>query len=117
MEDDAAISDFIVGILRKNNYVVKKASDAKEASEIYKKEKSGFDMVFSDVILPDKNGLQVVAQLHKYNPALKVLLSSGYIDYTPQIDIINKKGYKFLPKPYSISKLLKTIKDILTQKQ
>ncbi|MEW6379207.1 MAG: hypothetical protein AB1611_06335 [bacterium] len=49
-----------------------------EAVRIFDREKEDFHLLFSDVALPDKNGLELVDQLLSRKPGLKVLLCSGY---------------------------------------
>lgn len=113
VEDAPQIRDFAAGILSSNGYVVFDASNFKEAVEIFEKEEGNFVLLFSDVILPDKNGVELADELLKRNSDLKILLSSGYTDYKSQTNVIKEKGFDFIAKPYLITDLLKTIKEIL----
>lgn len=113
IEDEKSILEMTRDLLVKNNYVVLEAEDAKNAIEIFEKEKGNFDLIFSDVILPDKNGIEVVEEFLAINPALRVLFSSGYTDEKSQWLVIHKKGFKFIQKPYLLNNLLKIIKELL----
>ena len=66
------------------------------------------------MILSDSTGLELVNYFLRENPGIKVILSSGYTDDKVQLDIENKKGFKFVQKPYNMNDILKAIKEVLT---
>ncbi|MCP4024004.1 MAG: response regulator, partial [Desulfobacteraceae bacterium] len=59
-------------------YSVLTASSGKEAIKIYSKKKHDINLVILDMIMPEMNGLETFMELKKYNPNIKVLLSTGY---------------------------------------
>ncbi len=67
------------------------------------------DLLFSDVVLPGKNGIQLAEELTSMKPRLKVLLSSGYTGPRSGIDTIADKNHLFLQKPYSMTELLRSV--------
>jgi PAS domain S-box-containing protein len=113
IEDEESVRRFIVRILTKDKYAVFEAGGVKEARELFNKMKGGFDLIFSDVILPDGNGADLVCELVSLNPGLKVLVGSGYLDDKSHFSVIKERGFKFIPKPYSVDNLLATIREIL----
>jgi len=113
VEDDESIRNLVQSMLVENGYQVTAAADARTAAEIFEKEKGDFDLVLSDVILPDKNGVQLVEDLLPRNPNLKVLLSSGYTDDKSQWAVIRKRGFRFIQKPYSLVGLLRALKALM----
>jgi len=113
VEDEAGIRQFVLKALTKKGYQVFIAGTAQEALEVFKKEQGQFDLLFSDVILPDKNGLQLTAEFLARKPGLRILLTSGYPDQKSHATLINEKGYKFLQKPYTLNSLLKTIREVI----
>ena len=112
VEDEAGIREFAAEDLRENGYVVLEAESSKDALDIFKSEDGNFDLVFSDVVLPDKNGLQLVDELLSVRPELRVLLCSGYLDTKSQWREIRKRGFRFLQKPYAVTDLLQTVKEV-----
>jgi len=110
VEDEAGVLRVIIRILGKNGYVVFGVANAKEAQDIFKREKGNFDLVFSDITLPDKNGIELVDELISLNPDIHILISSGYTDDKSQLQTMREKGFKFIQKPYSSSDLLKVIR-------
>lgn len=116
VEDEEIVRKLATRILREKGYVVFEAENVKEALDIFKRENGKFNLVFSDVVLPGKNGLQLVDKLLSHNPELKILFSSGYADDKSQRTIIIDRGFPFLQKPYSPSDLLLIVREILKQK-
>jgi len=113
VEDDKEVLEFNTNMLHANGYIPFPAKNAEEALEIFERERGEFALVLSDVVLPGKDGVQLVDDLLLEKPDLPVLLTSGYIDQKSQWQVIEKKGYPFLQKPYSLVELLRTIKETL----
>jgi PAS domain S-box-containing protein len=116
VEDQENVREFAVTALRENGYIVFEASTANEAIDLFEKEGGIFALVFSDVILPDETGLQLIDKLSRINPDLPILFTSGYTDQKSQWSKIVEKGYRFLQKPYSLYQLLISFREILSEK-
>ena len=110
VEDEESVQAFLSMALEENGYNVYPAREAEEAVQLFKKEKGLFDLVICDVVLPDKDGVQLISDLIQINPSIQIVLSSGYTDQKSQWDAIQEKGYPFLQKPYPLRTLLKTVK-------
>ncbi|MCK5158476.1 MAG: response regulator, partial [Candidatus Heimdallarchaeota archaeon] len=113
VEDDDLLIEYAKGALSNSGYKVFEVKNAKEALDIFEKEEGNFDIVFSDVVLPDKNGVELVEMLVSHKPGIKVLLISGYLDDKSQWAKIQEKGFTFIQKPYTMAELLKAIKDVI----
>jgi CheY-like chemotaxis protein len=113
VEDDESIRNLAQNVLAENGYQVTVAADGRTAVEVFEREKGNFDLILSDVILPDKNGVELVEDLLSRNPNLKVLLSSGYTDDKSQWAVIRKRGFRFMQKPYSLVGLLRALKALI----
>ena len=113
VEDEEGVREFITRVLRENNYVVFVAASAKEALDIFEKEKGDFDLVFSDVVLPDEKGTDLVDQFLAEKPGLRVLLTSGYTDERSDWQKIRERGHLLLQKPYSTYDLLCAVRKAL----
>ena len=113
VEDEEIVLKLATRVLSENGYVVFEAANAKEALDIYNREKGKFNLVFTDVVMPGENGLQLVDKLLTLNPELRVLFSSGYSDDKSHRDIIIERGLQFLQKPYTPTELLQVIKEVI----
>lgn len=113
VEDEKLLRRSVSVVLSKSGYKVFEASSAKEAIAIFEREKGRFNLVFSDMVLHDRDGIQLIDALMGKNPGFGVLITSGYLDVESQWPAIKDKGYNFLQKPYEIPDLLRSIKHAL----
>ena len=113
VEDDEMLHEFATQVLSESGYVVSAAANAEAGLDLFDRENGEFDIVFSDVILPGANGVELAAQLLLKKPDLRVLLSSGYMDDRSHWSAIRERGFNFIRKPYTSSDLLKSIRKAL----
>ncbi len=113
VEDEASIQNLNVRALKAHGYMPFAATSAREALEIFDRERGNFAMVFSDVILPDDSGLNLAEELRARNPDLRILLSSGYSEERAPLKTIQERGFLFLQKPYGVARFLRAIRDVL----
>ncbi len=117
VEDEEVIRELVTLALTDNGYVVYDAGGFKEALNIFKREDGEFDLLFSDVVLTDGNGLRLAERLVVLKPKLEVLLTSGYINEAVQWVITCEKGYQFLRKPYAMARLLQAVRRRIDSQQ
>ncbi len=113
VEDEEAVRELASRALTENGYTVFEAGAYEEALELFEREGGDFDLVFSDVVLPDKSGIRLIDDLLSRRPDLQVLVSSGYTDQKSQWPVIQEKGFRFLQKPYSLVDLLGTVDELV----
>jgi PAS domain S-box-containing protein len=103
-------------MLRKLGYQVTPALGGKEAVELYKEKMVDFDLVALDMIMPEMNGKDTYDALKKINPAVKVLLVSGY-SQNKQIDELMDQGcLGFIQKPFDIVQLSQKLREVLEER-
>jgi two-component system cell cycle sensor histidine kinase/response regulator CckA len=107
VEDEEKVREFTGRALQRCGYTVFSCDSAEEALSTFQTEKQQIDLVFTDVVLRDKNGIDMIEEMLIHKPDLHVLLSSGYMDQKSQWPIIRERGFPFLQKPYALSDLLK----------
>jgi len=112
VEDEERVREFAMNGLDRSGYVVFGASDAQEASNIFEEQKGNFHVILSDIVLPDKSGIEMVDEFLYLKPEIGVLFSSGYTDYQTRWPTIHEKGYRFLEKPYALNDLLRVIREV-----
>lgn len=113
IEDEWAVRSLASKALRGMGYDVCEACSAEEALDILQVEEA-FDLIFSDVVLPGKSGVQLADELLALDCSTPILLSSGYADRKSQWPVICERGFPFIEKPYSIDDLAERIGGILT---
>jgi len=113
IEDELMLSRSVSLVLTKSGYKVFAARDGEEAGKIFEREGGRLDLVFSDVVLKGKSGVNIVDEFLALKPDLKVVFASGYMDIEAQWPYIKEKGFRFLQKPYDIPELLRAVRDCL----
>jgi len=112
IDDEPAIRELISRVLSFNNYEVYMAENGEEARSICQLN-ADLDLIISDVILGMENGFTIVREiLQDLNP--HVLMISGYLGHDNQSTNIGKH-YTFLQKPFSTTKLMSTVENLLTK--
>ncbi|MFZ2198123.1 MAG: ATP-binding protein [Thermodesulfovibrionales bacterium] len=116
MDDDERVRKITGAILQQLGYNVEFARNGEEAIERYRREKESgkrFDAVILDLTVQGGIGGEVaLRKLHKIDPEVKAVISSGYAD-DPVIK--NFRAYGFLDaiaKPYTIEKLMELLKKL-----
>ena len=113
VEDEQLVSLVILRFLKTAGYEVQLATSVTSAHELFQNERGRFDLLLTDVVLPDGNGIDLAVRLRTLNPSLAVLLSSGYTDERARIADARDRGYHFIPKPYVSSELNTAIRNTL----
>jgi len=114
VEDDDDVRELAARVLRDNGYVVREAACSTDALDLFQQESVPFDLLVSDVVLPDLNGLKLAERLLALKGDLVVLLMSGYTDEKSQLSLIRQRGFGFIHKPFSIPALLGAISGLLS---
>ncbi len=112
VEDEINIRETSKIALKRNGYSVVAVKDAHEAKDVFNKENGNFDILFSDVLLPDNNGIDLAEELSLKNPDLKILLSSGLLKPVSPRNKNKKSKFNILHKPYSLDELINNIEKI-----
>jgi len=110
VEDEAPLAFFVSQVLG-SDYEVESVRTAGEAIQKWKE--NPYDLLVTDVRLPDMSGLELIANLQMEYPEVKFIIVTAYDSYDLREKIKNLKGLKrFFPKPFSIEELKKEINQI-----
>lgn len=75
----------------------------------------GIDLIFLDIKMQDTNGLEVLQQIRQKDPAVPVIIMTGYSSLSIALQAIEKGATGYLTKPVQVSKLEATIKKIFPE--
>jgi CheY-like chemotaxis protein len=112
-DDEPNIRNTISDILRKYHATVTVATSGLEAISLL--EHTHFDLVVSDIKMPDKTGYDVFAAAHKHDSHLPVILMTGF-GYDPNHSIVraSQEGLQaVLFKPFKVEQLLSEVRRAL----
>jgi PAS domain S-box-containing protein len=112
VEDDSAVRQLTVTILRDLGYQVQEANTAFEALEAIRKQ-IRFDLVLTDVIMPQMSGKELSDQIKIALPQTKVLLMSGYTDDALAHHGVLDESLSFLEKPFSPVGLARKVREVI----
>ncbi len=113
IEDDDALRSLADKALREAGHAAETARSAAEGLALFRARRGKFDIVFSDLVLGDRKIIELVDEFTKVNPGANFIFTSGYLDDKTNLDLIASRGYRFIPKPYALDALLKTIQEAL----
>jgi DNA-binding NtrC family response regulator len=82
------------------------ARNSTEALQHFYENKKKIDLIFTDVVLPDRSGIELVEEILEENQKVGVILTSGYAGDKTNWELIQSRGYRFLKKPFAVSELL-----------
>lgn len=103
VEDNEAVGTTTTHALEAQGFVTVHAPDGQAALDLLAGDADGFDVVFSDVMMPGIDGMELAARVRDAHPQLPVLLTSGYSDVIVRHGTM---GFDLLHKPYTISQLV-----------
>ncbi len=110
VEDEEGVRKFLSMVLNKHHFVPIEAENIEEAIRIFENE--NVDVLICDLILPDGSGIEIAESFTSKKPDLEVIISSGYSDKERELSVIRERGWYFLPKPYTLQKLIEVLKKI-----
>ena len=117
VEDELGVREFIERALVRNGYVVQTALGVDQAAALFVESELGFDLIFSDVVLTDGDGLSLANQCVSVAPKTNVLLCSGHTGKIAKQDEIEDQGYFYLHKPFSVAALLGAVRTALGKRK
>jgi PAS domain S-box-containing protein len=112
VEDEPAVAEVTRRILQAQGYTVHVAPSPSDAL-ILVDEVSAFDLLITDVVMPDLNGYELAQRIKRDRPALKVLYASGYAEDRHGQSHEAQEATHFLAKPFSTDALLDKVRDLL----
>ena len=117
IEDEVAIRRVLKKILLEEdpNNDIHEAEDGKSAVELFGE--GNWDLVFCDIKMPHKDGVEVLEHMMSINADVPVIMISGHGDINTAVDCLKKGAYDYLPKPPDLNRLLSTVRNALTQKE
>jgi DNA-binding response OmpR family regulator len=114
VDDDAEVLFFMRTVLEREGYLIDEAADGKLAREMC--ETSSYELVITDVVLPGKEGLDLILELNRDYPDIKVIAVSGgdFIEPSYYLELASILGAQHtLAKPFTPNELLTLVKKLL----
>ncbi|MBR1246306.1 PAS domain S-box protein [Bradyrhizobium sp. AUGA SZCCT0169] len=111
VEDNDDVGQFSTELLEDLGYMVRRADNADTALAILAEDEFAADLVFSDVIMPGMNGVELAGVIRERYPGLPVVLTSGYSNVLAENA---HRGFELIQKPYSVESLSRILRKAIS---
>ncbi len=113
IDDEEMIVDVGRQMLEALGYIVLTAAGGREGIDIFQRNARSVDLVILDMIMPDLSGRETFEALRRRNPAVNVLLSSGYSLDSQAKDLMAEGCKGFIQKPFTMAELSRKIREMI----
>jgi DNA-binding NtrC family response regulator len=110
IDDDAVACEFLQEALSRAGYAVDSYTSAKKA---LKEDLSQYDLLMSDIRMPDVDGLQFLKQVHEKWPELPVILMTAYGSLETTMEALRLGAWDYISKPFSPDEIRAMVKKVL----
>jgi two-component system response regulator PilR (NtrC family) len=115
VDDEASMCEFLEIILQKNGYQVSSRQSARKA--INDLETGTFDLVISDINMPEMSGLELLSTVKEKSPSTEVIMITAYASTDTAIQAMKRGAYDYITKPFNNDEILLTIEKALKNSQ
>ncbi len=113
VEDEDSVRAFALRALQSRGYTVVEADSGESGLEAIDNDKDGFELILSDVVMPEMDGPSMLAEIRKRGIKTKFIFMSGYAEDAFERNLENPDDFAFLQKPFSLKQLLEKVKDVM----
>ena len=115
VDDEAHVRSMLGSTLERNGYEVQLAASGREALEALAQ--GTYDLVLTDIVMQDLNGIALLERVHAQHPNLPVVMVTAIHDISVAIDSMRRGAYDYLLKPFERDHLLGTVERALKHRQ
>jgi len=115
VDDEPGSLKMMTLMMNKLGFRIRALDSPLEALELYRQDPSQYDLVITDLTMPEMKGVDFAEELHKINPRLPIILMTGYgkdIDYIKPVQHYGIS--RILKKPVKMGRLSSTINELLS---
>lgn len=113
VDDERSVRAFLKLALEEAGCIVTEAGNGVEAIERFDEAGGLFDLVVTDVSMPQMNGAELAQVLIERNPYLRMLFLTGYASREQAASLTQHEGWQLLMKPVAPEKLLRAVRDLV----
>lgn len=115
VDDEESTRELFHTVLSDEGYHVTLANNGDEALTLFKT--GSFDLVISDIIMPDTDGLQLLQEIRKTGPTVDVIITTGLGQVDAYIKAMSLGAVEYLNKPVRIHELKGIVQKVLTKRR
>jgi len=114
IDDDAAVRRTMRMIVERSGHVVGEAEDGAMGLSLFRQ--GAYDLVITDLLMPEKEGIETIMELREEAPGVKILAVSGgmFLDRRGPLEDAEALGAdSSLPKPFSVEEFRAAVEGLL----
>ena len=115
IDDEAAIRESLETLLGLENYSVESAESGEDG--LVRIAERPFDLILLDFALPERNGLEILKEIHDRDPELAVIMITAYGTVENAVNAMQAGAVNFIQKPWDNEKLLADIRAAIARRQ
>ncbi len=115
VEDEDGLRSLNARGLKSRGYTVLEAANGVDALTALEARDGEVDLVVSDVVMPEMDGPTMLREMRSRNPHLRIIFVSGYAEDAFARSLPEGQQFAFLPKPFTLSQLVATVKETLAK--
>ncbi len=115
VDDEAHVRSMIAATLERQGYDIVLASGGREAIDSL--DNDSFELILTDIVMQEGNGLALLERIHERNPNLPVIMVTAIHDISVAIDSMRRGAYDYLLKPFEREHLVATVQRALDHRQ
>jgi two-component system cell cycle sensor histidine kinase/response regulator CckA len=113
VEDEDSVRAFAVRALASRGFTVVEADSGERALEVISGDAKGFELILSDVVMPEMDGPTLLRELRRRGVKTKVIFISGYAEDAFEKNLEGQKDFAFLAKPFSLKQLVEKVMEVM----
>ncbi len=117
VDDEAVIRESAMEMLSELGYTVLGCSAGREAVELFTSERESIDAVLLDLIMPNMNGAECFRLLREIDPAVRVVVVTGYTDRDAEARIVEEGAAAVVRKPFRLSHLSRVLAGVMEDRR
>jgi cyclic di-GMP phosphodiesterase len=107
VDDDPYVLESISTLLKEYGYNVYICQNANDAIKMV--QRISFDVVLTDIKMPQVTGIELLQNIHTYNQQIPVILMTAFAELDVAVDAIKRGAFDFITKPYNPDYLLHSV--------
>ena len=115
VEDEESLRIPASKMLRSKGFSVLEAGDGHAAVDLFRVHQSAIGVVLLDLTLPGLSGKEVLAEVRRIRPGVKVILTTAYSEEMVVNTVGGQRDWAFIRKPYRITDLVQLLRTVLVE--
>lgn len=116
IDDETSVREFLCAMLTQEGYEVVEAADGKVGMRLFRERPS--DLVITDLIMPEKEGIETIMELRRDFPDVKIIAISGggIIHAEDYLSMAKGVGaHRIFQKPFGVAEMLNGVRELLAE--